>query len=71
MVKNDWNIKRGMAKPALKIFQPDVVKIEELYLGFGDPVHPDSEKVESRKLLGCFFKWTRLEAVGYMETDDG
>ena len=43
MVKNDWNIKRGMAKPALKNFpNPDVVKIEELYLGFGDPVHPEA-----------------------------
>ena len=36
-----------MAKPVLKNFpNPDVVKIEELYLGFGDPVHPEApEKV--------------------------
>ena len=75
MVKNDWNIKRGMAKPALKNFpNPDVVKIEELYLGFGDPVHPEAPEKGwgSRKITWAVsLNGQDWKPVGYMETDDG
>jgi hypothetical protein len=64
-----------MAKPALKNFpNPDVVKIEELYLGFGDPVHPEAPEKGwgSRKITWAVsLNGQDWKPVGYMETDDG
>jgi hypothetical protein len=54
MDKNDWKIMRGMDNQALISFpNPDIVKIEDLYLGFGDPPHPEApeEGWEREKLL--------------------
>ena len=75
MDKNDWKIMRGMDNQALISFpNPDIVKIEDLYLGFGDPPHPEApeEGWGKRKItLAVSLNGKDWKSIGYIEGDEG
>lgn len=75
MDQNDWKIVRGMNNQALISFpNPDIVKVEDLYLGFGDPSHPQALEKGwgSRKItIAVSLNGKDWKSIGYIEGDDG
>jgi hypothetical protein len=75
MDNNDWKIIRGMDNQALISFpNPDIVKVEDLYLGFGDPSHPQAPEKGwgSRKItIAVSLNGKDWKSIGYIEGDDG
>jgi len=75
MDNNDWKIIRGMDNQALISFpNPDIVKIEDLYLGFGDPPHPEApeEGWGKRKItIAVSLNGKDWKSIGYIEGDEG
>ena len=72
---NDWNIVRGMGNPALKGFpNPEVIKIEDIYLAFGDPPHPEGPETGwgARKITwAASLNGHDWKLLGHMKADAG
>ena len=75
MDQNEWKILRGMNNQALISFpNPDIVKVEDLYLGFGDPSHPEALEKGwgSRKItIAVSLNGKDWKSIGYIDGDDG
>lgn len=75
MASDNWKILRGMGNSALINFpNPDIVKVEDLYLAFGDPVHAEApeEGWGKRKITWAVsLNGLDWKSVGYMDTDAG
>jgi hypothetical protein len=75
MDSNDWQIVRDMENPALVNFpNPDVIKIDDLFIAFGDPGHTQGGETgwASRKLTWAVsLNGVDWKMVGHMKADAG
>ena len=72
---NDWDIVRGMDNPQLRNFpNPEVIRIDDIYLAFGDPPHPEGPETGwgARKITwAASLDGQDWKLLGHMKADAG
>jgi len=72
---NDWNIVRGMDNPQIRNFpNPEVIKIDDIYLAFGDPTHHEGPETGwgSRKITwAASLNGQDWKLLGHLKADAG
>lgn len=75
LASDDWNIVRGLDNPLLPSFpNPEVIKIDDIYLAFGDPPHPEGRETGwgARKITwAASLNGHDWKLLGHMKADAG